>query len=250
MKMERKFLRILNDKTSGSSELLHKLVNFFYIKIMDGFSISEEITIAEKMLGHFAIIKNELNRLKALLKTGEKEKLLSYLSTLKNNEENIYRKIFDSIPDSVKKYNEILTLSNSQTVYEVLKYWKQLRKKMSVVILESQPGGEGKLMFKKLQKVGIDALVKKDSFLTICLEKADILLLGCDMILKNGEIINKVGSRNAAIIAKYLNKPVVVVSSKLKKSNSRYYKIAGRTPDEKDNFEKVEKELITYLITD
>lgn len=250
MKMERKFLIILNDKTSGSSELLNRLVNYFSNRIMEGYTISEEIRIAEKMLGHFAVIKYKLIRLKDLVKDDNKENLLRYLSTFKNNEENIYRKIFNAIPDSVKKYKEILTLSNSQTVFKVLKYWKQSKKMLSVIILESQPGSEGKLMFKKLQRAGIDTLLIKDIFLAKYLEKTDLLILGCDAILKNGDIINKVGSRNAAIVAKYFNKPVLVVSSKIKRTNSKHFKIIGRTPDEKNKFEKVEKELITYLVTD
>ncbi len=248
--MDNKFLKIIQDKTSGSAELRIRLMMYLQERVKRGYSITKEVRNAEKMLGHFATIKNELIRLKKVMKDNDNEKLYHYLSSINTNENKIYYKLFTSIPDSIKECNKIITLSNSQTVFGVLKYWKQLNTKLTVYTLESHPGGEGRIMHNKLKEAGIRSIMIKDALLSKYLEKSDLLLIGCDAILKHGDVINKAGSRNAAVIAKYLKKPVIVVSSKSKKTCNRHYKIKGRTPDEKYNFEKVEKELITHLITD
>jgi translation initiation factor 2B subunit (eIF-2B alpha/beta/delta family) len=146
--------------------------------------------------------------------------------------------------------NKVLTLSNSKTVYEVLKQWNHFNKKLEVVVLESQPKCEGKVLAGKLKKAGIKVNVVLDSEMSRYIEKSDLILLGCDLIFKDGSVLNKTGSRDAAIIAWYFNKPVLIVSSKTKHSNRKKINIEGRDRSESLLFETVEKELITHLVTD
>lgn len=248
--MERVFLKILNDKTSGSAEILANLITYLYIQVRHGKSIIHLIKTAENQLGHFAIIKNFLIQLKSVAKRNDRDALMEYLSSLKQDEKNKYLKIFDALPDKLIISRKIVTLSNSKTVFEILRLWYQQNIKLKVSVLESKPGGEGRILARKLKISGVDSELKMDSALSGILEKSDLLLLGCDIILKNGSIVNKTGSRNAAIIAKHFNKPVVVVSSKSKRILNNNYLIRGRNPEEKYLFEKVEKKLITQIITD
>lgn len=248
--MEKGFNNILNDKTSGSAELLTKLFKHLRKQVSNGKLIEQEIKIARRKLGHFAVIKNHLHDLNKILKTKDPELILSYLSSIIKQEKESYDRIFNSLPDSIKNYHSILTLSNSKTIFEVIKKWHKLNRKLSVIVLRSNPVGEGKILADKLKKHGINSIVIHDSSIQKYIKKAELLLLGCDVILKNGDIINKTGSRNAAVIARDLDIPVVVVSSKSKIISTNSIKITGREEAEKQLFERVEKELITHLVTD
>jgi translation initiation factor eIF-2B subunit alpha len=248
--MDRVFQKILNDKNSGSSEILTNLITYLYIQVRHGRSIIKQINTAENQLGHFAVIKNFLIQLKIIIKRNDRNALLEYLSSYKQNENDKYLKIFNVLPDEIKISRKIVTLSNSHTVCEILKQWYKQNNKIKVFILESLPGGEGRILTKNLKRAGIKSETLMDSKLSEILEKSDLLLIGCDIILKNGSIVNKTGSRNAAIIAKHFNKPVVVVSANSKRVRNNYFIIKGRNPAEKFLFEKVEKELITLIITD
>ena len=248
--MENDFKNILNDKTSGSTELLINLFRYLRKKISAGDSIEQEIKIARRQLGHFAVIKNHLNNLYKTLKTNDQEFIRSYLSSVIRLEKVTYDRIFNSLPDYIKNYKKLLTLSNSKTTFEVIKRWHKLNRDLIVIVLRSNPGGEGKILSDKLKRYGINSTLIPEYAIQKYLKKADLLLLGCDVILKNGDIINKAGSRNAALMARELNIPVVVVTSKSKKIRTNNIKITGREEAEKQLFERVEKEFITHLVTD
>ncbi|MFO7525639.1 MAG: hypothetical protein R6W68_09310 [Ignavibacteriaceae bacterium] len=248
--MDKIFNNIISDKTSGSSELLQKLVYYFYRRISDGKAVKKEIETALNNLEHFAVIKYHLKKLELLMSKENKQSILSYLSSVIENEADIYQKIFTAIPLQIKNNKKIFTLSNSKTVYEVLKFWHQYNKNILITIAESQPECEGKLLFNKLKKIDVKTELVHDNAISKHIEKSDLLLLGCDIIMKNGDIINKTGSRDAAIIAKYFNKPVVVVSSKLKRISIRKPLIKGRNESEKFLFEKVENELISLIVAE
>lgn len=248
--MENDFKNILNDKTSGSTDLLIKLFRYFRKKVSAGKSIEPEIKIARRQLGHFAVIKNNLHDLNKILKTKEQEFILSYLSPIVKSEKETYDRIFNALPDYIKNYKKILTLSNSKTILAVIKRWHKLNSKLRVIVLYSKPGGEGKILSDKLKKHGINSIVIPDSSIQKYINKVDLLLLGCDIIFKNGDILNKTGSRNAAVLARDSNKSVVVVSSRSKVIRVDNFNIIGRDESEKQLFERVEKELITHLLTD
>lgn len=242
--------RILNDKTSGSAELVNKLNRYFIPKVMSNKSINYEITLAKKYLSHFAVINNFLNRMEKQLKKNDQSSLLNYLIEYRYSELNVYKNIFNSLPEIIKNSKRILTLSNSKTILEVLKLLYLYNNKIKVIVCESLPECEGRILAKRLIKKGIKAQIIPDSQISRFIEKSDLLLLGCDIILKNGDIINKTGSRNAAVMANYFKKPVVVVSSKAKRINRNSFQIKGRDKKEKYLFERVEKKFINLLVTD
>ncbi len=90
--------------------------------------------------------------------------------------------------------------------------------------------------------------------------KIDAVIIGADKILKNGNVINKIGSLNAAIICKYYNKAFYVVASKNKISNQNKHKPIQLDSNEVWNyshknlkvnnfyFEEIDKKLITKII--
>lgn len=241
--------KIINDKTSGSAEISDKLLKYFYKQMSDGKPIKKEVEMAIRKLGHFAIISFHLGHINKLLSSNDLTSLQSYLKSVIDKNRKIYSQIYMSIPNDIKKSSKVFTISNSKTVSEVLMHWHRHNKKLQVIIMESQPMNEGRLLSTKLNRAGINTLVVADNTISHNLEESDLFLLGCDAILKNGDIINKSGSRDAAIIAQHFNKPVIVVSSGNKQINRNKYLIRGRNKSEKFLYEKVERSLITLLVT-
>jgi methylthioribose-1-phosphate isomerase len=89
-----------------------------------------------------------------------------------------------------------------------------------------------------------------------------VVIVGADIILENGNVVNKTGSRNAAIICRHFHKPFIVLATKDKFVNKKFYKSNQENPGEilsKRNknievnnyyFEEIEKALVTRIITD
>jgi translation initiation factor 2B subunit (eIF-2B alpha/beta/delta family) len=93
-------------------------------------------------------------------------------------------------------------------------------------------------------------------------KKVDIAIIGADSILKNGNVINKVGSKALALFCLEKLKPFYVVSTKSKRSKKITFKPKNEEPAEvwkkkQKNlkvsnfyFEQVDKNLITKIFTD
>src|SRR3989344_1385963 len=136
--------------------------------------------------------------------------------------------VLDFIEDSRKRYAEfgsrvvrkiVFTHCHSSSVMRALKRAKQKGKKFEVIFTETRPLYQGRITARNLSKMGIKSTMIPDSAGGDSLEKggsikkADVMMIGSDAILKNGDVINKVGSGMFAEIA-YRNKiPVYVITN-------------------------------------
>lgn len=93
------------------------------------------------------------------------------------------------------------------------------------------------------------------------IKKADIMLIGCDAILSDGSIINKIGSNMFAKIAHDINKPVYILSDSWKfslkevKIEERDFKEIWKKPPQNVKvknpaFERVKAKYITAIISE
>jgi translation initiation factor 2B subunit (eIF-2B alpha/beta/delta family) len=133
---------------------------------------------------------------------------------------------------------------------------------LKVIIAESRPKFEGRILTKKLLKVGIKVLLIPDCNSAEYISDCDLVLLGTDKILLDRDVVNKIGSRNTAIIAKYYRKPVYVLASVNKFSKQKKFKPTLNSPEEiwkynhpdikivNQYFEVVPRKLITKFITE
>ena len=157
--------------------------------------------------------------------------------------------------------NKILTLSNSKTVFELLKRYSKINKILKIFICESRPQNEGRVLTKLLLDENIKCEMILESMLPHFIQKTDAVIIGADKILKNGNVINKIGSLNAALLSKKYKKPFYVIASKDKFSNQVSYNPIQKDSNEIWNysnenlkinnfyFEEIEKKLITKIIT-
>ena len=253
---------ILNDKTSGSTELVLVINKFFKDNIDNLRLIRQSIEKIEAKMKNFEVAINYLKSFRKILVSGKKEQLERFVNNFELENMNSYLRIFENLKPLIRNKKRVFTMSNSQTVYEILKLWFNENRKVEIVIAESRPVFEGRILAKKLLKLGVKVLLIPDCNSAACISKCDVVIIGADKILSNGDVVNKTGSKNAAIISKYYDKPFVVIasqkkfskqstfSSKLQNSSEiwkfrhKYLKI------ENHYFEVVPKKLITKIISD
>ena len=253
---------ILKDKTSGSSELLSRLNNYFLSRPINFDKIKIEIHTIKTELKHFTVILNYLKELELVLRKKDETHLKRYLEEFAKNEEKSFGRIFAKIRFSLKGKNKILTLSNSKTLFEVFSRLRKETKDLRITVCESDPGKEGIILADKLDNCGIKTIVIPDSSIRDYIQASDAVIIGADMILKSGNVVNKIGSRNAGIICEYYGVPFYVLASKGKFSNLQKinhlranksatdYRNGKNTGALNSLFEEIDKKLITKIITD
>jgi translation initiation factor 2B subunit (eIF-2B alpha/beta/delta family) len=253
---------ILNNKTLGSSELA-LLLNDYFLSIRNNrHLINKSIKLIKSSLGHFEVINSYLKEFKFLLNHNDNKVLLKFLREYSQNEEHKAQCIFKKLYPEVKKFTSVITLSRSKTVIEILKFWHKKNKKIKVVVCESRPKLEGRLTASELAKAGINVELITDAMVGIYVPAVNAAIIGADSILKNGNIINKVGSKALALLCNENNKPIYAVATRSKFTDKNKFKFKKENPNEvwrvnaknirinNVYFEEVEKEYITKVFTD
>jgi ribose 1,5-bisphosphate isomerase len=160
----------------------------------------------------------------------------------------------------------VFTHCHSSSVVNILKEAKKT-KKFEVYNTETRPLFQGRKTSKELSKIGVKVTEVVDSAGGIALrrtrfmKKSDVMMIGADAVLKDGRVINKVGSGLFAEIAYYHKIPVYICSDSWKFSN-RSVKIEERSFKEvwekkprgvkikNPAFEVVESKYITGIISE
>lgn len=119
----------------------------------------------------------------------------------------------------------VLTLSRSGTVFDAL---REAESPPAVTIAVSEPGGEGVGVAERLVDAGLDVTLIPDTALPRRLDETsiDAVLVGADTVLPSGAVVNKVGTRSAALAADRADVPLYVACAIDKIS------VDGETTDE------------------
>jgi ribose 1,5-bisphosphate isomerase len=134
----------------------------------------------------------------------------------------------------IEKGDIIFTHCHSHTVEGIL---TRARKKIDYVIAtETRPLLQGRITAKNLGKLGIEVKLVVDSAAFAFMEEADKLFTGCDAVLADGSIVNKIGTAQIALSAWRYNVPYYVATSSHCFEPASYYgipeKIEKRSPKE------------------
>lgn len=100
----------------------------------------------------------------------------------------------------------VLTLSYSSTVLEAL-----ARRDLSVLVAESQPGGEGRKMARRLRLRRVRARTLPDLLLAEGADLADVAIIGADAVTPKF-VVNKMGTRLLAQTARFAKIPCYVLA--------------------------------------
>lgn len=107
----------------------------------------------------------------------------------------------------------IMTISYSTTILDAFKQLAANTIDKRVYVLESRPKREGIVLAKRLAELGFKVRLIADAAAGYYAKDADMIVIGADTILPDGSILNKIGSFQLALIAKYYQKPFVVAAS-------------------------------------
>ncbi len=256
-----KLQKILSDNKSGSSKILLKLISWSKSNSGDKKTLLGMINIAKNGLRSFSAIQAFIKEFKKIIKTGNTSKIIDFLNKQTEKIKDRYSNLFKNSLPYLKNSKRIVTLSNSKTLIEILGRLNEVTK-ITVIIGESRPQLEGRIMAKELLKHKIKTEIIPDALLPNAVEKANVAIIGADIVLANGDIVNKIGSRSLAIACKYFKKPFYVLATSDKFSTKTKYIPENKSGNEiwsynhklltKTNyyFEVVERRLITKIITD
>ena len=81
---------------------------------------------------------------------------------------------------------------------------------------EGRPDNTGSKVAKELLAAGIPVTLILDSGVGFFMEKVDMLLVGAEGVVESGGIINYLGTFQAALVARSMNKPVYVAAESYK----------------------------------
>lgn len=272
-KVEAELKRILADKTSGSVELLGRINIFFRNNFNEIQNKPQLISLLQRHFQTFQNIQSFLEQLK--LRVGSKQLSENYFAHFQMMDEISYDRIFTNALPYLQNKKSILTISNSKTVFEILKRLTTHSANTPapprrgraddcklIIICESRPGLEGRILAKKLTEEKIKVELITEAMAGEYVKECDVVLIGADSVLRNRDVVNKTGSLLLAVLCKYYKKPfyVVVDKSKFSKKNSFTQKEESSEEIWKNHpkkiavknfyFEKIPSSLITKIISD
>ena len=159
-------------------------------------------------------------------------KIRGFLSYLKEKRITQAR----SLTRFIKDGNSILTHCNvSGSLALAAQFCRQQNKKIRFFVTETRPYLQGsRLTAWELQKAGFDVTIIPDSAAGYIMSKklVDLVVVGADQMARNGDIANKIGTYQIALLARQFNLPFYVFSPPPSKARTgRDIKIEIR-PDE------------------
>jgi len=217
-----KLKRLLNDHRSGSSTLVLRLSRLLRSELRKegGYIKPDHLPrICQDVADTFpemAVFYNFKRHVQASLRkkvtsspSGMAKSLLEFDSNLK-----AYRhQAAEHMADHAVEAKILLTLNSSSAVAEAAVLMAE-QSSPQLLICESQPAREGRMLTRKLREKGVNAECVLDAAVGSLIEFVDAVVLGADWVDDDG-FINKTGSRLLSDLARLHLRPVYVVATSL-----------------------------------
>ena len=259
---------IVEDRESGASQLTIKAASLF-LKLLEKKPSMREVSRFARLLADARPSMPSIANL-AYMVLGDVEKLTSTGMTLEEAVESAVRsavkdyqrRLRDTIREAVKLlsgYRCILTHSYSSTIAAAIELCEDLK----IIVTESRPRFEGVKLAERLASSGFDVTLIVDSAASYVLERGEVdaVVVGCDAILDDCSIVNKIGTRMIALAARETRTPFHVVTDLWKaavhgfsfeehSSREVYGKEIEGINVRNPYFERVPPKLVSKFITD
>ncbi len=269
---------IINDKLKGAAQVAQQVLEFLknHAQVSQHLSDPEFMQEIEFICDEFKKIDAELapvhnsietfnRKLRNLSENGksQSQKALEIATTLLEDLLSSYQKIACYFSRLIHQDITVMTLSQSSTIRHIIQHNKNKIKR--VYIMESRPLREGRQQAELITSMGIPAFLIADAACGHFARETDIVVVGADRILRDGSIINKVGSYPLALVARENVIPFYVACESIKwDPRCEHEKFTPVQKDEvemfKDKpenlkikniyFERIPPELITRIITE
>jgi len=225
---------IREDRVHGATELSHQALTTLRLLAQTSVTTRSEDLLAElRILGRgledarpsMAPLTNLVEKVLQTIerkKTGLptlrelKQVVMSVCDELAEESETAVRKIAMNAAQLIQDDVTVLTHSRSRTVTETLKQAMRMGKRIRVIVTESRPLLEGRIVAKELAELGIPVTLIVDSAVGGLMHTADVCVVGADSVLFDGSFVNKTGTYPLAVVAREHGKPLYVVCEKSK----------------------------------
>lgn len=258
--LDQSFSKLSADNKSGSLEILVELHEHLKNEKKILHIFPELIDFAAKQFRSFQSIQTYLAEMISALRNDNN--LDEFFSRYDRYFKDSLKLLVLKAGTILKRYSSFITISNSKTVLEVMKHLRKSNPALNVIVCESRPLLEGRLLAKRLIASKIKTQIITESMIYQYIRQVDAAIIGADAILGNGDVINKTGSSLLAIVSKKFNKPFYVVADRKKITKSNRYRLKKMPPEEiwrqypekikieNYYFEQIDRILITEIISD
>ncbi len=211
---------ISEDHTSGASRIARLALETLALLVVEekGRPDPKDLAEAARRISEaqpaMAVVHNVSHLFTQLVAEGHdpmqvRTQLLAELDTARERIAKTYLKI---APDNAS----IVTASFSDNVLACLQAAHARGGIEHVTVLESRPLLEGRFLVVALKEAGIPASLAADGLGPGLVAEASAVLIGADGVLKDGAVVNKIGSYGLALAAKAHGKPFHVACETLK----------------------------------
>lgn len=269
LKLEELVREIAEDRASGAAQLTLKAANAF-LKLLDEEkptmkSVKKLVKLLSEARPSMPSVANMAYRVSQIIdeQVSEgmdlREAIKSAVSSAIKEYQTRISSVIKNASQTLREYAAILTHSYSSTVAAALELCGRVR----VYVTESRPGLEGRKLAERLARLGLEVVLIVDSAASHVIDRGDVeaVVVGCDAILDDCSIVNKIGTKMIALAAAESETPFIVVTD-LWKTALQGVSLEEHPPEEvydekipnlsslNPYFEIVPPRLITYFITD
>ncbi len=211
---------IADDHTSGASRIARVALETMALLVVEakGRPKAEDLAEAACRISEaqpaMAVVHNVVHMFTQLAAEGLDpmavvQELREELDTAKERVARTYLKIAPE--DAV-----LITASFSDNVLATLQLLHEKGRLARVVVLEARPLLEGRFLVVALKEAGIPATLAADALGPSLVAESTAVLIGADSVLRDGSVVNKIGSYGLALAAKEHGKPFHVACETLK----------------------------------
>jgi translation initiation factor eIF-2B subunit delta len=124
--------------------------------------------------------------------------------------------IVETAVNHIQDGDVVLTYARSNVVRQILVRAHEIGKKFRVVVVDSRPLYEGKVLAKELVAAGIDCTYVLIGALSYIMKDVTTVFLGAHAMVSNGHLLSRVGTAIVATAAKSRNIAVLVLCETVK----------------------------------
>jgi len=110
----------------------------------------------------------------------------------------------------------VLTHCHSTDALACIEAAHEQGKSLSAIVKETRPRKQGHITARRLRELDIPVKLIVDGAAGRYLDDADHVLVGADSIAADGSVVNKIGTRSLAVIARERDTPIVVAAQTVK----------------------------------
>ena len=258
-KIQKSLTELKEDNTSGANELINKALDILKYQAEIIANQSEDIQdviikLSKKIINSRPSMAPLINTIGYIIQNLEvitKKDILYRIEQFKRDKLKIEKALVNNFNEFIfsntKEIHKIMLISYSSTIIQLLNHLKD--RNFELFIMESRPLFEG-YQTAKILSSNFQTHLIIDAAIGIFMDQMDLILIGIDSILKDGSIINKIGTFPLAVVANEKRIDVYAVGDSLKYNLKSHFglkvEIEEKPEEEVFKLETSERNLIVH----